>query len=69
MTIDVGIVARVQAADIFSREVTKLIYALILHYYRIVFNFVLFFHSGSDDSNFIPDIIDLATKESIYVIS
>ena len=69
MTIDVGIVARVQAADIFSREVTKLIYALILHYYRIVFNFVLFFHSGSDDSNLIPDIIDLATKESIYVIS
>ena len=42
---------------------------MILHYYRIVFNFVLFFHSGSDDSNFIPDTIDLATNESTYVIS
>lgn len=36
---------------------------------RMVFNFVVFFHSDSNDSKFTPDIIDLTTKESVYVIS
>lgn len=41
----------------------------VLHYFRTVFIFVLFFGRGFNDSKFIPDINDLGTKESAYVIS
>ena len=80
ITIDVGIgamIVQVFLADFWTRLRTSsqeswrnsyMRRFFITTSYKIVFNFVLFFHSGSDDSKFIPDIIDFATKKSTYVI-